>query len=98
MVEALTPDGGFRNSLHLRARVVGPDFSAQEILSIRLHPDVMRVSFQLSGAGAYLVSVTDEGGEAAPSRDRSIRIRRSSESRGETRVCLHGSAKRRAVE
>ena len=30
-VEALTPEGGFRNSLRLRARVVGPDFSAEEI-------------------------------------------------------------------
>ncbi|HEV8486626.1 MAG TPA: VWA domain-containing protein [Blastocatellia bacterium] len=65
-VEALTPEGGYRNSLRLRARVVGPDLSAQEITLDQTAAGRYEGEFTAAGRGAYLVSVTEEGGEAAP--------------------------------
>ena len=65
-VEAVTPDGAFKNNLRLRAHIVAPDFSASDITLEQTAAGRYEGEFEATSRGAYLVSVTEEGGQAAP--------------------------------
>jgi Mg-chelatase subunit ChlD len=65
-VEAFTHDGGFRNNLRLRAHVVAPDMSAEEIALDQTAAGRYEGEFAATRRGAYLVSVSEEGGDVAP--------------------------------
>jgi uncharacterized membrane protein len=64
-VEAVTPEGSFRNNLALRANVVGPDFSTTVVALEQTAAGQYEGDFAAAARGAYLVSVAEEGGEAA---------------------------------
>jgi uncharacterized membrane protein len=65
-VEAVTPDGGFKNNLRLRAHVVAPDMSAEEIALDQTAAGRYEGEFAATRRGAYLVSVSEESGGLAP--------------------------------
>jgi Ca-activated chloride channel homolog len=65
-VEAVTPDGAFKNNLRLRAHIVAPDFSTSDVTLEQTAAGHYETEFEATRRGAYLVSVTEEGGEAAP--------------------------------
>lgn len=65
-VEAVTPDGAFKNNLRLRAHIVAPDFSTSDITLEQTAAGRYEAEFEATARGAYLVSVTEEGGQAAP--------------------------------
>ena len=65
-VEAITPDGGFRNNLRLRAHIVAPDYSATDITLEQTAAGRYEGDFAATSRGAYLVSVTEENGRPAP--------------------------------
>lgn len=65
-VEAVTPDGRFKNNLRLRAHVVAPDFSASDIRLEQTAAGRYEADFPAVERGAYLVSVSEDGGETAP--------------------------------
>jgi hypothetical protein len=65
-VEAVTPEGAFKNNLRLRAHIVAPDFSTSDITLEQTAAGRYEAEFEATSRGAYLVSVTEEGGQAAP--------------------------------
>lgn len=65
-VEAVTPDGGFKNNLRLKAHIVAPDFTTLDIALEQTAAGRYEGDFAATQRGAYLVSVTEEGGQAAP--------------------------------
>jgi Ca-activated chloride channel homolog len=65
-VEAVTADGQFKNNLRLRAHVVSPDLSTSDIVLEQTAAGRYEGRFPATSRGAYMVSVTDEGGENAP--------------------------------
>lgn len=65
-VEAVTPDGGFKNNLRLQAHIVAPDFTTLDIPLEQTASGRYEGDFAATARGAYLVSVRAEGGEAAP--------------------------------
>jgi Mg-chelatase subunit ChlD len=66
IVEAVTPDGAFKNNLRLRAHIVAPDFSTSDITLEQTAAGRYEAEFEATGRGAYLVSVAEEGGAPAP--------------------------------
>lgn len=65
-VEALTADGRFRNNLRLRAHLVAPDLSTSDIILEQTAAGQYEGRFPATARGAYLVNVTEEGGQNAP--------------------------------
>ncbi|HVF91504.1 MAG TPA: VWA domain-containing protein [Blastocatellia bacterium] len=65
-VEAVAPDGSFKNNLRLRAHVIAPDLSATDLPLDQTAAGRYEGSFPAVMRGAYLVSVSEEGGQAAP--------------------------------
>ncbi len=65
-VEAVTPEGGFKNNLRLNAHIVAPDFSALDVPLEQTSSGRYEGDFAANGRGAYLVSVTEAGGAVAP--------------------------------
>jgi len=65
-VEALAPDGSFKNNLRLRAHIVAPDLSATDVTLDQTAAGRYEGSFPAVLRGAYLVSVSEEGGQVAP--------------------------------
>ncbi len=65
-VEAVTPDGAFKNNLRLRAHIIAPDFSTSDITLEQTAAGRYEAEFEAMTRGAYLVSVTEENGQAAP--------------------------------
>ncbi|MCI0490909.1 MAG: VWA domain-containing protein, partial [Blastocatellia bacterium] len=67
-VEAISPDGGFRNNLRLRAHIVAPDFSSSELALEQTAAGRYEGDFAAAARGAYLVSVIQypdrEGGDS----------------------------------
>jgi len=65
-VDAISSDGETKNSLHLRAHVVGPDFSGTEITLDQTAAGRYEGGFPAIERGAYLVTVseTDSAAEA----------------------------------
>ncbi len=66
VVEAVTPDGAFKNNLRLRAHIVAPDFTTSDVPLEQTAAGRYEAEFEATVRGAYLVSVTEEGGEVAP--------------------------------
>jgi secreted protein with Ig-like and vWFA domain len=66
IVEAITPEGGFKNNLRLKAHIVAPDFSSSDMTLEQTSSGRYEGDFVATGRGAYLVSVTEEGGAVAP--------------------------------
>src|SRR5262249_52492278 len=65
-VEAITPEGGFRNNLKLKAHIIAPDFSTSDLTLEQTASGRYEGEFPATQRGAYLVSVTEEGGSTAP--------------------------------
>jgi Mg-chelatase subunit ChlD len=65
-VEAVAPDGSFKNNLRLKAHIVAPDFSTSDITLEQTAAGRYEGDFDAVTRGAYLVSVTEEGGLTAP--------------------------------
>jgi hypothetical protein len=65
-VEALAADGGFRNGLRLRGRVVAPDFTTEDVMLYQTAAGRYEAEFAATRRGAYLVSITEEGSRSAP--------------------------------
>jgi hypothetical protein len=65
-VEAISPDGSFKNNLRLKAHLVAPDFSTSEITLEQTASGRYEGDFDAVTRGAYLVSVSEEGGLTAP--------------------------------
>jgi Mg-chelatase subunit ChlD len=65
-VEALSVDGSFRNNLRLNARVVRPDLTSADVRLEQTAPGRYEGEFPATSRGAYLVSVVEDGGGAAP--------------------------------
>ncbi|HSE97798.1 MAG TPA: VWA domain-containing protein [Blastocatellia bacterium] len=65
-VEAVSPDGQFKNNLRLRAHVVAPDLSTTDIALEQTAAGRYEAGFPATSRGAYLVSVIEEGGSSAP--------------------------------
>jgi Mg-chelatase subunit ChlD len=65
-VEAIGPDGRFKNNLRLRAHVVAPDFSTTDIALEQTAAGQYEADFAATARGAYLVSVSEERGQRAP--------------------------------
>ncbi|HKG20730.1 MAG TPA: hypothetical protein VKC34_02435, partial [Blastocatellia bacterium] len=65
-VEAVAPDGSFENNLRLRAHVVAPDLSVTDLPLDQTAAGRYEGSFPAVMRGAYLVSVSHDGGQAAP--------------------------------
>jgi hypothetical protein len=66
VVEALTPDGAFKNNLRLRARVIAPDLTATEITLEQTAAGRYEADFDAVAQGSYIVSVNEEGNRPAP--------------------------------
>ncbi len=62
-VEALEDDTSFLNFLNARARVLGPDGSADAMSLQQTGPGRYRGTFKADDAGAYLVNITYPGGD-----------------------------------
>jgi Ca-activated chloride channel homolog len=65
-VEAVAPDGSFKNNLRLKAHIVAPDFSTTDITLEQTASGRYEGDFAAVTRGAYLVSVSEEGGLTAP--------------------------------
>ncbi len=65
-VEAVAPDGSFKNNLRLTAHLVAPDFSTSDITLEQTASGRYEGDFAAITRGAYLVSVSQEGGLQAP--------------------------------
>jgi hypothetical protein len=65
-VEAMTPQGEFKNNLRLRAHVVAPDFSATDVTLEQTAAGRYEGDFAAIARGAYLVNVAEENGPPAP--------------------------------
>jgi Mg-chelatase subunit ChlD len=65
-VEAVAPDGSFKNNLRLKAHIVAPDFSTSDITLEQTASGRYEGDFAAVTRGAYLVSVSEEGGMTAP--------------------------------
>ncbi len=65
-VEALSPDGSFKNNLRLGAHIVAPDFSSSDIKLEQTAAGLYEGEFAATARGAYLVSVVEENGRPAP--------------------------------
>ncbi|HET9532854.1 MAG TPA: VWA domain-containing protein [Blastocatellia bacterium] len=65
-VEAITGEGAFKNNLRLRAHIVAPDLSTSDIALEQTAAGRYEADFPATSRGAYLVSVTEEGGTSAP--------------------------------
>jgi Ca-activated chloride channel homolog len=65
-VEAVAPDGSFKNNLRLTAHIVAPDFSTSDIPLEQTASGRYEGDFAAITRGAYLVSVSEEGGLTAP--------------------------------
>jgi Ca-activated chloride channel homolog len=65
-VEAVAADGAFKNNLRLKARIVAPDFSTSDITLEQTASGRYEGDFAAITRGAYLVSVSEEGGLTAP--------------------------------
>jgi Mg-chelatase subunit ChlD len=65
-VEAVDADGAFKNNLRLRAHIVAPDLSASDVVLEQTAAGRYEGHFPATPRGAYLVSVTEEGGSSAP--------------------------------
>ncbi len=65
-VEAIGSDGAFKNNLRLRAHIVAPDLTASDISLEQTAAGRYEGDFDAAAQGAYLVSVSEEGGAAAP--------------------------------
>jgi Mg-chelatase subunit ChlD len=65
-VEAVAPDGSFKNNLRLKAHIVAPDFSTSDITLEQTASGRYEGDFATLTRGAYLVSVSEEGGMQAP--------------------------------
>jgi Ca-activated chloride channel homolog len=65
-VEAIAPDGSFKNNLRLKAHIVAPDFSTSDITLEQTASGRYEGDFAAAARGAYLVSVSEEGGLTAP--------------------------------
>ncbi|MEW6126385.1 MAG: VWA domain-containing protein [Acidobacteriota bacterium] len=65
-VEAVTPEGGFKNNLRLNAHIVTPDFTTLDVPLEQTSSGRYEGDFTATGRGAYLVSVTEAGGAVAP--------------------------------
>ncbi len=66
IVEAVTPEGSFRNNLRLKAHIIAPDFSTSDMTLEQTASGRYEGDFPATQRGAYLVSVTEAGGNAAP--------------------------------
>ncbi len=65
-VEAVNAQGEFRNNLRLRAHIVAPDFSSADIMLEQTAAGRYEGDFAATSRGAYLVNVTEDGGQPAP--------------------------------
>jgi Ca-activated chloride channel homolog len=65
-VEAVAPDGSFKNNLRLKAHIVAPDFSISDVPLEQTASGRYEGDFAAVTRGAYLVSVSEEGGMTAP--------------------------------
>lgn len=65
-VEAVAPDGSFKNNLRLKAHIVAPDFSTSDVPLEQTASGRYEGDFAAVTRGAYLVSVSEEGGMTAP--------------------------------
>ncbi len=66
IVEAVTPEGRYKNNLRLRAHIVAPDLSASDIPLEQTEAGRYEGQFAATARGAYLVSISEEGGQSAP--------------------------------
>jgi hypothetical protein len=62
----MTAQGAFRNNLRLRAHIVAPDLSTSDIALEQTAAGRYEADFPATSRGAYLVSVTEEGGTSVP--------------------------------
>jgi Ca-activated chloride channel homolog len=65
-VEAASAEGEFKNNLRLKAHVVAPDFTATDITLEQTAAGRYEGDFPATRRGAYLASVSEEGGTPAP--------------------------------
>jgi Ca-activated chloride channel homolog len=65
-VEAVTPEGEFKNNLKLNAHIVAPDFTASDIALEQTAAGRYEGEFAASSRGAYFVSASEEGAGVAP--------------------------------
>jgi len=65
-VDAVTGEGEFKNNLRLRAHIVGPDYTATDIPLEQTAAGKYEGDFAATAPGAYLASVSEDGGQPAP--------------------------------
>jgi hypothetical protein len=65
-VEAISPEGDFRNNLRLSAHIIAPDLSTIDVALEQTAAGRYEADFEATARGAYLVSVSEEGGQTAP--------------------------------
>ena len=65
-VEAATSEGEFRNNLRVKAHIVGPDLTAVDVPLVQTAAGRSEGDFPATVRGAYLASVSEEGGSPAP--------------------------------
>ncbi len=65
-VEAASSEGEFKNNLRLKAHVIAPDFTATDITLEQTAAGRYEGEFPATLRGAYLASVSEEGGTPAP--------------------------------
>jgi Mg-chelatase subunit ChlD len=65
-VEAVTPDGEFKNNLRLSAHVIAPDLTAIDIPLEQTASGRYEGDFAATAGGSYLVNVSQAGGQPAP--------------------------------
>jgi hypothetical protein len=65
-VEAISPEGDFRNNLRLSAHIIAPDLSTIDVALEQTAAGRYEADFEATARGAYLVSVSEAGGQAAP--------------------------------
>jgi hypothetical protein len=64
-VEATTPEGAFKNNLHLRTHVIAPDLSTTDITLDQTASGRYEGDFAAVARGAYLVTVSEADGQSA---------------------------------
>ncbi|MFL6216925.1 MAG: VWA domain-containing protein [Blastocatellia bacterium] len=65
-VEAASAEGEFKNDLRLKAHIIAPDFTATDIPLEQTAAGRYEGDFPATLRGAYLASVSEEGGAPAP--------------------------------
>jgi Uncharacterized membrane protein len=65
-VEAASAEGEFKNNLRLKAHVIAPDLTATDVTLEQTAAGRYEGDFPATLRGAYLASVSEEGGTAAP--------------------------------